>query len=90
MFYDLEKACAKTGYVDSTEPFQLPGLLCRSHSSATRPYTLLISHGNNLSEKFLIINGLKQRCVFASTLLSLYLTAMLYEIPPENAGVEIK
>jgi len=45
---------------------------------------------NDLSEEFRITCGLKQRCVFVPILFSLYLAAMLYEIPQNNPGVNIK
>ena len=49
-----------------------------------------VSHQGDISGEFPITNGLKQGCVLAPTLFALYLAAMLYEIPPDNPGVEIK
>lgn len=45
---------------------------------------------SNMSAPFPITCGLKQGCVMAPTLFSLYLAAMLYEVPHNNSGVEIK
>ncbi|XP_033102413.1 uncharacterized protein LOC117105396 [Anneissia japonica] len=49
-----------------------------------------VTHQNYTSEEFPITNNLKQGCVLAPTLFSLYLTDMLHEIPPTNPDVGIK
>ncbi|XP_076058643.1 uncharacterized protein LOC143035662 [Oratosquilla oratoria] len=49
-----------------------------------------VIHQSNLSAPFPITCGLEQGCVLAPTLSSLYLAAMLYEVPHNNPGVEMK
>ena len=42
-----------------------------------------VCHRSTLSDPFLITGGLKQECVLAPTFFSLYVTAMLNEVPPK-------
>lgn len=49
-----------------------------------------VFHDNRLTEEFPITSGLKQGCILAPTLFSLYLAAMLHDIPPDNPGVNIR
>ena len=49
-----------------------------------------VCHQNSLSDLFSINNGLKQGCVLAPTLFSLYGAAMLNEIPPETPSVDLR
>ncbi|XP_068237099.1 uncharacterized protein [Palaemon carinicauda] len=52
--------------------------------------TAKVIHHSNLSALFPITCGLKQGCVLALTLFSLYLAAILYEAPHNNPVVAIK
>ena len=49
-----------------------------------------VPHGSRLSEEFPMTSGLKHGCVLAPTLFSLYLAAMLHDIPPDNPSVNIR
>lgn len=49
-----------------------------------------VCYQGSLSDPFPITGGLKQGCVLAPTLFSLYLAAMLNEIPPEAPGVDLR
>ena len=45
---------------------------------------------NNLFDPFPITTGLKQGCVLAPTLFSLYLGVMLNELPEESFGIKLR
>ncbi|XP_076059368.1 uncharacterized protein LOC143035979 [Oratosquilla oratoria] len=49
-----------------------------------------VLYQRKLSEEFEITCGLKQCCVLAPTLFALYLAVMMYEIPSDNPGVDIR
>lgn len=49
-----------------------------------------VFHQNMLSEEFTIMFGLKQECVLAPILFSLYLAAMLHKPPPDYPGFDIR
>lgn len=94
VFYDLEKAF-------DTVPRQAMWMVL-SRFGCPEPFVGLVKavhdgmvgqvlYQNDISGDFPITNGLKQGCVLAPTLFSLYLTAMLYEITSANIpGVEIR
>ena len=93
VFYDLEKAfdtmprAAIRGVLKHFGcPDHFVNLIQALHDSMVGQ----VSHQGNISEEFPITNGLKQGCVLAPTLFALYLAAMLYEIPTDNPGAEIK
>ncbi|XP_035699634.1 uncharacterized protein LOC118432212 [Branchiostoma floridae] len=45
---------------------------------------------NTMSEPFAITTGLKQGCVLAPTLFSLYLGAMIHELPDNASGIQLR
>ena len=49
-----------------------------------------VVHNNHITETFPITCGLKQGCVLALTLFSIYLAAMLYELPPDNPSIDMR
>ena len=49
-----------------------------------------VCHQKALSDPFPITGGLKQGCVLAPTCFSLYLAAMLNEIPPETPSIDVR
>ena len=49
-----------------------------------------VFHDNRRTVEFPITAGLKKGCVLTPTLLSLYLAAMLHDILPENAGINMQ
>ncbi|XP_076067690.1 uncharacterized protein LOC143040484 [Oratosquilla oratoria] len=49
-----------------------------------------VQHQTGLSEPFPITGGLKQGCVLAPTLFSIYLVAMLHEILENNPRIELR
>ena len=49
-----------------------------------------VCHQNALSDPFSINGGLKQGCVLAPTCFSLYIAAMLNEIPPDTPSIDLR
>jgi len=49
-----------------------------------------VVHNNQCSDDFPITCGLKQGCVLAPTLFSIYLAAMMNEIPNDNPGLDLR
>ena len=49
-----------------------------------------VVHNNPCSDDFPISCGLKQGCVLAPTLFSIYLAAMMNEIPNDNPGLDLR
>jgi len=48
-----------------------------------------VCHQSILSEPFPITGGLKQECVLAPTCFSLYVAAMLNQVPPSSPGINV-
>lgn len=94
VFYDLEKAfdtVPRDAMWMVLKRFGCPehfvGLIRALHDGMVGQ----VLYQNDISEEFPITNGLKQGCVLAPTLFSLYLAAMLHETSHiQNLGVEIK
>jgi len=49
-----------------------------------------VCHQSILSEPFPITGGLKQGCVLSPTCFSLYVAAMLNEVPPTSPGINLR
>lgn len=92
-FYDLEKAFDKVSRTAMRMvlwrlgcPELFIGLVCALHEGMS----VCVFHHNRLTEKFPIISGLKQCCILAPALSSLYLAAILHDIPLDNPGINIQ
>ena len=93
IFYYLEKAfdsVPRTAMWSVLNRFGVPEPFVNMIKALHDGMTAKVIHQSNLSAPFPITCGLKQGCVMALTLFSLYLAAMLYEVPHNNPGVEIK
>ena len=93
VFYDLEKAfdtVPRSAMWKVLKRFGCPDHFVNLIQALHDGMVGQVSHQGNISEEFSITNGLKQGCVLAPTLFAMYLAAMLYEIPADNPGVEIK
>ncbi|KAK4327139.1 hypothetical protein Pmani_002368 [Petrolisthes manimaculis] len=51
--------------------------------------TARVIHQNSKSEEITITCELNQGCVFAHAMISLYLSAMLHELPPDSSAVDV-
>lgn len=93
IFYDLEKAydsVPRTAMWSVLSRFGVPEPFVDMIKALHDGMSAKVIHQSNLSAPFPITCGLKQGCVLAPTLFSLYLAAMIHEIPHNNPGVEIK
>ncbi|XP_076043675.1 uncharacterized protein LOC143026786 [Oratosquilla oratoria] len=89
IFCDLEKAydnVPRTAMWSVLNRFGIPEPFVDMVKALHDGMTAKVIHQSNLSAPFPITSG----CVMAPTLFSLYLAAMLYEVPHNNPGVEIK
>ncbi|XP_076039003.1 uncharacterized protein LOC143024118 [Oratosquilla oratoria] len=93
IFYDLKKAfdsIPRSAMWQVLERFDCPEkftTLIRSLHDGTLGR---VQHQTGLSEPFPITGGLKQGCVLAPTLFSIYLAEMLHEIPENNPGIGLR
>ena len=93
VFYDLEKAfdCVPRDAMWSVlQRFGCPNNYISLVRALHEGSSGRVLHQGKLSEEFAITSGLKQGCVLAPTLFALYLAAMMYEIPANNPGVDIR
>lgn len=92
IFYDLEKAfdgIPRPAMWEVLRRFgcseKFTSLIRALHDGMTGR----VQYQSGLTEPFPITGGLKQGCVLAPTLFSIYLAAMYYEIGRETPGIEI-
>ena len=93
IFYDLEKAFDSVPRVamwSILERFGCPPTLVSIIRSFHDDMIGKVVHKNHTTETFPITCGLKQGCVLAPTLFSIYLAAMLYQLPPDNPSIDMR
>ena len=93
IYYDLEKAFDSVPRVamwSILERFGCPPTLVSIIRSFHDDMIGKVVHNNHTTETFPITCGLKQGCVLAPTMFSIYLAAMLYELPPNNPSIDMR
>jgi len=90
IFWDLKKAFDKVPcpamwavLARFGRPEDFITLICALHDGMV----VRVCHKSILSEPFPITGGLKQGCVLAPTCFSLFVAAMLNEVPPSSPGI---
>ena len=93
IFYDLEKAfdsVPRPAMWEVLKRFGCPAKFVSLIRALHEGMVGRVQHQTGLTEPFPITGGLKQGCVLAPTLFSIYLAAMLYDIPNDSPGVELR
>jgi len=93
IFWDLKKAFDKVprpAMWATLSRFGCPPLFVALVRELHEGMKARVSVAGTLSDAFSVTGGLRQGCVLAPTLFSLYLAAMLYELPADTPGIDMR